>query len=203
MLKRLLALAASGAALGVAAATAWAATAIETGDDFFRPGEVAVALGEQASWSWGPPDSLNEHNVREDGKLFYSGRLTRRGEFAIAPSAGSFHYYCELHGFEGGGMDGVIKVRPVLRSAAAGAGPLRIVWADPESDTGDTYDVRYRAGNGKFQPWRRGTTQAQGSFGRNGKPEAVEPGTRYQFQARSRDGKAASDWSPRLTVRPG
>ncbi len=87
---------------------------IDVDDDFFAPRNPPTRNfepGPSFRWSNGGGTS-NEHNVRQDDRLFSSGGLTDGPiNFAIRASAGSFHYYCTLH--QAQGMSGRVKVRPI------------------------------------------------------------------------------------------
>jgi plastocyanin len=76
----------------------------------FSPKSVTKTVGAGAiTWQW----KGFSHNVRQDDKLFYSGRPTNPPHtFSVVPSAGSFHYYCEVHRLQG--MQGTIKIRPQI-----------------------------------------------------------------------------------------
>jgi plastocyanin len=164
---------------------------VSTGDDFFNPENVSVEVGSASiHWAWGPPASLNEHNVRQDDRLFYSGALVTSGEFTVTPSAGSFHYYCELHGFDGGGMDGALKVKP---TGTVSGRKATVVWATPETDSGTRFDVRQKVGSKKPKVVEEKTKALEGTF-------KLKSG-KNQFQVRSRQGKAVSDWSPKLKLK--
>jgi plastocyanin len=181
------ALLAPGAAYGQA-------TEITTGDDFFAPRAVTSTVGSSFHWAWGPgapSGSVNEHNVRQDDKLFYSGPYVVSGEFSLTPSAGSFHYYCELHGTAGGGMDGELRIKP---TATVSGNRATIAWATATTDSGRQFDVRQKVGKKKPKLVRQATGSVAGTF-------KLKPGTRYQFQARSRQGKATSGWSPKLKLK--
>src|SRR3954454_6364392 len=94
-----------------------------TNSNTYSPKTVTKSVGAGAiHWQWGTSGStFAAHNVREDNKLFYSGGLTNSdpGGYTITPSAGSFHYYCELHGSPSGGMAGTIKIRPAVFNKTA------------------------------------------------------------------------------------
>jgi plastocyanin len=168
-------------------------TEIVTKDDSFTPEDVASDVGvESYHWKWGgTPESVREHNVREDDKLFYSGNLVVDGEFTINPSAGTFHYYCEAHGFESGGMDGEIAVKP---TATPQGKRTLVTWATETTDTGNRYDVRQKTGSKKPEIVEQQTKALESVF-------KLKPGTKYRFDVRSLQGKAASDWSPKLTIK--
>ena len=165
----------------------------------FSPDRVRVGPGGDVRWSKGAGGLM--HNVREDGGLFRSGEPTAGPiDFSATFSAGTFHYFCEIHGGESGGMDGVVKVPPRTRKAPAGP-PFTVAWASSGSETGDRYDVQYRVAAGPWRFWHRDTSARRGTFGSKGEPKAVRSGTSYSFRARSGDGSAESRWSPKVSFR--
>jgi plastocyanin len=189
-----------------ALAFARAATTIQVKNNLFSPRTPPTrSFQHGASFQWTRAGSGNPHNVRQDAGLFRSGNPAAGPfSFTISASAGTYHYYCEIHGSPTGGMDGVVKVRPAFNAAPAG-NPFTLIWADPSTNTGKAFDVRYKVGSGAFKTWKTDTTQFQAVFGRNMKPVPVMPGTRYQFQARSEQAgnhSRVSSWSPSLTVNP-
>jgi plastocyanin len=188
-------------ALAYASVASAAATQIQVGDNFFAPRTAPTRkLSAGSSFQWQRPLGGNPHNVRQDFKLFYSGGTTSGPiNFSVSASAGTYHYYCELH--RSFGMDGVVKVRPIFATNPAGA-PFTVRWALPGTTTGDQFDVRFRVGtSGAWTLWRNDTSARSGVFGRNGQPVQVRPGRTYQFQARSQKVPTQpSGWSPTLTV---
>ncbi|HEX6116335.1 MAG TPA: hypothetical protein VFY99_04495 [Solirubrobacterales bacterium] len=172
-------------------------TEVATTDDEFTPEELASDVGvESFHWRWGAPDTVNAHNVREESKLFYSGTTEATGDFTITPSAGTFNYYCEAHGFisstgQPSGMAGRISVKP---TATPQGRRTLITWATETTDTGNRYDVRQKAGSRKPKLVEEKTKEIEGAF-------KLKPGTKYAFQVRSLEGKKASDWSPKLKVK--
>jgi plastocyanin len=168
-------------------------TEIATGDDFFEPEDVVTDVGvESFRWRWGgDTGSVNEHNVFQDDRLFDSGNLEVEGDFTVTPSAGTFHYYCTAHGFEQGGMDGELAVRP---TATQEGKQTLVTWATESTDTGNRYDVRRKTGSKKAKIVEENTKAIEGAF-------KLKSGTKYTFQVRSRRGKAASGWSPKLKVK--
>lgn len=194
------------AALVLPALAFGAATNIQVKDNFFSPrAPAARAFQHGTSFHWARATSGNPHNVRQDAGLFRSGNLTTGPiNFSISASAGSFHYYCELHGSPAGGMDGVVKVRPVFNPAPTG-NPFTVIWADSATNTGKAFDVRYKVGTGAFKIWKNDTSQFKAIFGQSMKPVPVVLGTTYQFQVRSEQASnhsKFSGWSPTLTVSP-
>jgi plastocyanin len=171
----------------------------------YAPKDVTKNVGAGSiHWQWGTNGTtFAAHNVRQDDKLFYSGALTNSdpGGYTVTPSAGSFHYYCELHGSPSGGMAGTIKVRPTVFSKTASSFGVR--WSPGTNQTGDAFDVRYRVDGGAWKAWKNHVTVAQGLFGVNGSPVRVRPGHTYDVQARSEKKSKpskVSGWSPSAHV---
>ena len=169
---------------------------IQTGDDFFQPEDVALDVGTQAlHWLWGPPATINEHNVREENRLFDSGNTELTGDFMTTPSAGTFLYVCDAHGVISGdqvvGMGGEIAVKP---TATPQGKKTLVTWATEATDTGTQFDVRQKIGSKKGKVVESKTKAIEKVF-------KIEKGKKYKFDVRSRQGKATSDWSPKLTVK--
>jgi hypothetical protein len=162
-------------------------------------------------WVWcedtGPdcPSATDDpHNVREDSRLFVSGPpVTDRTTYTADFSAGTFHYYCEIHGSPTGGMDGVIRVDLLHVDAPTGR-PFTVRWAGPVTETGSAFDVRFRVDGGRWRMWKADTQAFKGVFGRRDKPVRVRPDHEYDFQSRSQKSVSAggrrSGWSPILEV---
>jgi plastocyanin len=206
-LKRLLLIMPAAALLAIpATASATSITVEPSGDNVFEPAKPPpedVSDSPLFSWQWGSDNTTEQaHNVRQDRKLFYSGEPTDTRElFEVIVSAGSYHYYCEVHGSENGGMDGKIRVRPTADDLTDDQFLFR--WAFPTSETGDEYDVRFKVGNRDWKLWRNNTTAPSGVFGENDDPVDVKPGKTYKLQAlsqKSTNRKKRSDWSPTQTV---
>jgi plastocyanin len=167
---------------------------VEVHDDFFAPDNVGNQIGDTVRFfSAGTNDT---HNVREDGELFDSGLATMLAfTYDVVFSAGTFHYYCEIHGSPSGGMDGFVRI-PVRINRAPDGLPFTVRWAAVSSETGSVYDVQFKVGSGDWRRWKRDTTGFSGVFGRNGNPVRVRDGVRYSFRARSQEGDVVSRWSP-------
>jgi plastocyanin len=183
-----------------------APTAIQVKDNFYSPQAPPTrAFQPGSSFQWTRGTAGNPHNVRQDAGLFRSGNPTTGPfSFSVSASAGTYHYYCEVHGSPAGGMAGVVKVRPVLSPAPAG-NPFTVTWADAATNTGKAFDVRYKVGTGAFKIWKNDTSQLKAVFGRNMKPVPVMAGKTYQFQVRSEQASnhsKVSGWSPSLRVIP-
>lgn len=174
-----------------------ATTTVAVNDNFFSPQTATKTVAAGAiQWQW----NGSNHNVRQDVKLFYSGLPTSAPHsFSVIPSAGSFHYYCEVH--RSIGMQGTIKIRPQIFNKNATSFGVR--WSPRTGDTGGKFDVRYRVNGGDWKIWKNDTTSAQATFGLNGKPVPVRAGRTYDVQARSEkstDTTKTSGWSPAARV---
>lgn len=206
-MKRILITVIAVGALAYASVASAAATQIQVDDNFFAPRTPpARNLATGASFHWQrAAGSTLPHNVRQNFNLFNSGSPTSGPiNFSVSASAGTYHYYCTLHGDASGGMDGVVKVRPIFGAAPAGA-PFTVTWAlsgTSSTNTGNQFDVRYRVGTSTtWKFWKNDSPARSGVFGQNGQPVQVVPGRTYQFQARSQKiPSQPSGWSPTLTV---
>jgi hypothetical protein len=195
------------ALLGLPALAGAAPREISVDDDFFSPKNPPArefATGPSFHWSNGG-GTARRHNVRQDDRLFRSGELTRGPiDFTINASAGSYHYFCELHGSRQGGMTGVVKVRPVALPDSV-IGEIAVRWANSSTDTGSLFDVRYRVDQGNWKTWRNDTSTFKGNFGRNDQPVDYKPSLHtYRVKVRSERGDVTkhSDWSPSVTLNP-
>jgi hypothetical protein len=202
--RRSLVVLATAGLLALPAAAGAAPRQISVGDDFFSPKKPpprSFQGGSSFHWSRGG-GSNGRHNVRQDDRLFRSGNpLTGPINFSIDASAGSYHYYCELHGSSSGGMSGVVRVRP--RAVPDSVGEVLVQWADSNTNTGSRFDVRYRVDRGRWKTWRNDTSRFQGKFGRNDHPVNYRPNRHtYKIEVRSERGQVSkrSDWSPALTL---
>jgi plastocyanin len=183
-----------------------APTTIQVKDDFFQPQSPAARTFQAGpSFHWNRTGSGGDHNIRQDAGLFSSGAPTTGPiNYTISASAGSFHYYCQVHGSPAGGMTGVVKVRPASNTAPAG-NPFTVIWAGTGTNTGKAFDVRYKVGTGPWRIWKNDVSQLKGVFGLNMKPVSVMLGRTYQFQVRSEQAAnhaKFSGWSPTLSVTP-
>jgi len=176
---------------------------ISAGDDFFSPKKPAARnfqAGPSFHWSRAGGSS-NDHNIRQGDKLFFSGNPTSGPiNFTINASAGSYHYYCQIHRFSG--MSGVVKVRPRAVPDSV-AGEILVRWADSNTNTGSRFDVRYRVDRRRWKVWKNDTRKLQGTFGHNDRPVNFNLNRHtYKIEARSerRQVSKRSDWSPALTL---
>ena len=178
-------------------------TVSPNGSFTFGPKTVTKNVGAGAiHWRWGTNGTTTvAHNVRQDVKLFRSGAPTSHDAngFDVVPSAGSFHYYCEIH--RSFGMQGTINIRPQIFNKSANSFGVR--WSTGSRDTGGKFDVRYRVDGGAFKVWKNDVTATQATFGAGNAPVQVAPGHTYDIQARSEKASntsQAGDWSPAARV---
>lgn len=172
---------------------------IKVRDNAFEPAKLSASVGDTVTWK-SASASRTAHNVRQDRKIFYSGEATG-GELTYSRrfSAGTFPYYCEIHGYAGSGMTGTIKV-PV-RVSRTSATSLKIVWATGNTNTGTRFDVQFKVGGGAWKSWKQSVTAVSSAFGQ-GKPVDLKSGVRYSFRARSIHKSKASKWSPVKSFTP-
>ena len=170
-----------------------ASIAVTARDNAFEPDRVRARIGQEVVWT-NAASAQEAHNVREDHKIFYSGTAFDIDlSFSRVFSAGTFHYFCERHGFRRGGMDGTVKV-PVKLSAAPSGPNFTVAWATGASNTGSKYTVHYRVGSGAWKTWKAGTSARSATF------KGAVSGKRYTFRAKSLKGDAASKWSPLASI---
>lgn len=198
-MRRLLSVALLGLLLVPTAAPA-AIKKIGVRDKAFSPDALRVAVGDTVNWV--NPGSQAGHNVRENGRIFYSGDPVTAMNYSVIFSAGTYHYFCELHGTKRRGMDGVVRVPVTISSGPTGL-PFTVSWASGATETGSKFDIEYRIGSGSWTKWKAGTRSFKGVFGSRAAPVAVSRGTKYSFRARSaRGSRATSFWSPVVAFTP-
>lgn len=181
-------------------------TGVGIDDNVFTPSSVSGVAGDSLTWDWLTP--MRSHNVRQNKTLFRSGSPTSddNASFTRVFSAGTFAYYCEVHGGPGSGMDGTVKVRPTVAEAPTGL-PFTVTWASASSNTGAAFDVEYRVGTtGDWVAWNTDTTDLSDVFGDGNDPVQVQSGVTYQVRVRSQKSVAAtgktSKFSPKVAFTP-
>jgi plastocyanin len=170
----------------------------------FTPDDVEATIAYEIHWSRGV-DGDAKHGIRQTAGLFGLAPTLGEIDFTRKPSAGTFRYFCPIHGSPGRGMDGVLRVAPLFDSDPSNEPGFTIRWANEESrDTGGRFDVRFRRqGGSEWTMWKNDTKRDQGEFGVGDEPVTVRPGRMYEFQARSEklnDPSKRSGWSPVLVA---
>lgn len=188
-------------AVALAGGAGAAATRVTVQDSRFKPDVVQVAVGAPVQWTWAE-GNRETHNVREDNMMFTSGPPTSSGDpYKRIFSAGTFYYFCDVHGFASPKMDGFVKV-PVKVGAAPTGVAFTVTWATSSTNTGSKYDVLYRVGSSKWKTWKSDASATSAVFGGKGSPVSVVAGQKYAFRARSKAGRAVSRWSPLRSFQP-
>ena len=193
---------AGAVAAAVLIPTAVYAATIEVGvdDNDFIPEVVNPGVGSSVHWSRAAgSDGL--HNVSQRNGIFTSGAPTTGAiDFTRTFSAGSFPYWCDIHGDS---MTGNVRVKPSTSAGPTGR-PFTVTWANSSTNTGTAFDVRYKIGSaGTYRMWKTDTTTFSGVFGKNGNPVTVRAGKTYYFSARSQTSSAnQSEWSPAKSFTP-
>jgi plastocyanin len=190
-------LAAGAFAVGLFASSSVAATTdVEaTANKTFSPKTVTSAVGGSVHW-FSPADGV-DHTVTQNDGVFDTGALADAFNFTKKFSAGTYPYHCEKHGADG--MVGTVKVAPQVVSAPAGLA-FTVKWAAAGTNTGTSFDVKYRVASGAWKTWRNNTSAKSMVFGKGG-PVAVARGKSYSFQVRSGTGAKESQFSPIKTFR--
>jgi plastocyanin len=182
-----------------------ATTEVTVNDNFFAPNHAPVAVGDAVHWSRAG-DSVRPHSVTANQGFWDTGDPSPGPiDLTATLSAGTFHYFCKLHGSPDGdpssGMNGYVSV-PVSTSRAPSGLPFTVIWATPATTTGTQFDVQYRVGQGRWKRWKSATASFKGVFGKRGKPVALHRGTSYSLRARSRTSQGPSGWSPTAKFKP-
>ena len=206
MMRRYLVIGAAAAVLAIPALAFGRATTAVTvapnGSWTFGPKTVTKNVGAGGiHWQWGTNGTTSlPHNVRQDDKLFYSGNPTSNNPsgFDVLPSAGKFHYFCEVHGRA---MSGTLKIAPAIFNQKAKS--FGVQWSSGSNDTGNAFDVRYRVDGGKWKVWKKDVTREHAIFGAKRKPVRVRSGHAYEVAVRSEKKSKPSKhskWSPPAQV---
>jgi plastocyanin len=191
-IKRATGIAVGAVALGVLTGPPVAAAikGVDVNDGkFFSPNNLSSTVGGSVHWS---ASGIDDHSVTQDGLVFDSGTARANLDFTKKFSAGTYPYHCRKHGDQG--MVGTVKVAPQVVSAPAGLA-FTVKWAAAGTDTGNSFDVKYRVASGPWKTWRTNTSAKSMVFGKGG-PVAVARGKTYSFQVRSGTGANESLFSP-------
>jgi plastocyanin len=172
----------------------------------FTPDRVDIDVGLNGRVAWGRVDGGDaRHSITQANGLFRMAPTRGEIEYTRIFSAGTYRYFCEIHGSPGRGMDGVVRVAPILDGFDDPDPPFAVSWAfEGSRETGDAFDVRFRRqGAADWTLWKKATPRHRGVFGASDRPVAVVPGRVYELQARSlksRKPEKRSGWSPVLVV---
>ncbi len=207
MKRGLASLVATAGAVLALPSTASAATNINaegnpvTGGLAFNPSLLQVAAGETVQWT--NTDFFAPHTVTSVQGLFDLG-----GSYGATPvtpagfgpgqtvsrkfAAGSFSYFCRVHGLA---QAGVVEapVTIIVRRRARKLAGLAIRWGSGKPAEDQVYDVQRRQDGGRWRNLIQGTTKSKGLF--DGPPA----GSEWAYRARVRkagDAAAVSGWSP-------
>lgn len=161
---------------------------------FFSPQNISSAVGGSIHWA---ASGIDDHSVTQDNALFDTGAAAPNVNLTRKFSAGTFPYHCRKHGDQG--MRGTVRVAPQALSAPAGLA-FTVRWAAAGTQTGSSFDVKYRVGSGAWKTWRNNTSAKSMVFGKGG-PVAVARGKSYSFQVRSGSGAGESLFSPITSFR--
>jgi len=168
----------------------------------FTPDRVDVLVNGPVHWSRGV-DGDARHSITQTDGFFRLAPTNGLIDFTRRFSAGTFRYFCEIHGSPARGMDGVVRVMPDADTDPLGPN-FDVRWAEDETlETGDRFDVRYRRqGASDWKRWERNTPLTKAEFGLGNEPERAVQGRAYEFTARSKGNAsgAKSGWSPPLVV---
>jgi plastocyanin len=157
----------------------------------FSPKTVSASVGGSVHWA---ASGIDDHSVTQDDLLFDTGAPRAGITLTKTFSAGTYPYHCRKHGVNGGTMKGSVKVAPQVASAPAGLA-FTVKWAAAGTDTGTSFDVKYRVASGGWKTWKNNTSAKSMVFGKGG-PVAVARGKTYSFQVRSGTGANESLFSP-------
>jgi hypothetical protein len=167
----------------------------------FTPDDINTDLPDaRVRWQRGV-DGDAEHGIRQTAGLFNLASTSGPIDYQRFFSAGTFRYYCPVHGSPGRGMDGVVRIAPDFDSEPEDVSAFTVRWAQEESrETGARFDVRFRRqGADRWTTWKNDTLAFEDEFGVDNRPVRVVKGRVYEFKARSekrKNPRKRSGWSP-------
>jgi plastocyanin len=102
-----------------------------TSSPVFSPASVTIDRGQPVCWTWSATSM--QHSVKSDDGTFSSGAPANDGTFQRTFSnAGTFGYYCQVHGSPTGGMRGTVIVRGDSGGGSGGgSGPGTLAFSAP------------------------------------------------------------------------
>ena len=178
----------------------------------FRPGTVTVAAGESVTWT----NAGGSHNVKFDDGAFEQPAAPSSSAWTVSrtfTTAGTYRYYCELHGGAGGaGMSGTVVVTSPAGTTTGpspypGGGGGGSPGAGPGAGTlGDTTAPKVAVVLGRTQRIlrRRGlvvTVQANESATVSAAARITVPGASRVLRLRKVSRKLAAGVSAKLKLR--
>ena len=112
----------------VAAASAVPAPVVASAsvsDNFFTPNPVTINVGDTVQWTWGSGNFHSVTSVAGSLESFDSGDQSVGTFSHTFTHAGTYVYYCDIHGFDfgngtAGGMAATIKVNAVPEPVSLG-----------------------------------------------------------------------------------
>ena len=112
---------------------------VDVADNSFQPRDVTVDEGDTVLWS---QSGTRPHTVTADDGSFDSAgggsaTMSQGSTFShVFGSAGTFRYYCKIHGGPGGvGMSGTVTVRAAQAPTTTTAAPATTTTAAPATTT--------------------------------------------------------------------
>ena len=82
---------------------------VQVRDNSFSPSTQPVAVRETVTWAW---TGSNQHNVTWDAGTPAASATQSSGTYQRTfTQAGTYDYYCSIHGSPGSGMHGTVTVQ--------------------------------------------------------------------------------------------
>ena len=105
-------------------------TTVSMTDNAFGPATITINVGDTVTWV---NNGEHDHTATADDRSWDSGELAPGGSFSHTfTTAGTFGYFCELHGAPGGiGMSGTIVVQAAAPSEPTPAPTAQTVVVQP------------------------------------------------------------------------
>jgi plastocyanin len=136
---------AGGLAAGVVPSLG-ATKSVTASSNDFSPETITVAVGDTVEWK----NSGGNHNVKFDDGSFEEPAEPGTDLWTVShtfTAAGSFRYYCEEHGFQGGvGMSGTVVVVPASTTTPTQPAP-----GPPTGKSGDKVAPKLTLGRARAQ----------------------------------------------------
>jgi len=103
-------------------------------DNFLFSGDATIHVGDTVEWHWLNPGTHTVTSVAGTPESFDSGFQSDGSFFHTFTQAGTYNYYCQLHGFDNGdgtagGMSAKVTVLAVPEPAFIGLGAVATLGA--------------------------------------------------------------------------